>query len=267
MQENILIQEDHDGHRLRLRSRIERSGFERLPPHQILEFLLYYAIPRQDVNDTAMALLKHFGDLKKVLHATPEELDRVEGLGGTALEWMKLVNRTIDQCEKINDLPAIKIKNYMDAFKCVPYIRKAYPDAAMVQLCVNAADEVCYYLPLKAAANWNHAKALHASLENAVLLHPERVLIIAFPGRLEIPKGLSMENIQQYAETLSQSRCALSDVILAAEESIISMRQQGLITSEVPSDRLKRLHEAYMQDMPSKENVYRFPIPKMEDLK
>jgi len=265
MEENILIPEEHDGHRLRLRARIERSGFERMPPHQILEFLLYYAIPRQDVTESARLLLNHFGDLKKVLHATPEELDLVEGLGETALEWMKLVNKTVACCENIDLLPELKLKNYAQAFEGVPVIRSRFPDADMVQMCINAAGEACFYLPLKAKNCWHDFECMQAALRNAIMMHPESVLIMAFPKDDQLPEGEAMDRIQQYARTLSQSHSALSDIVLAAPDKIISMRQQNLISCEVPSERLSRLHEEYMRGMPSSEEVRWFPISKPED--
>ena len=56
--------EFHDGRRERLRYRIMERGTDELKPHEVLEFLLYYAVPRQDVNDLAHALLEYFGSLR-----------------------------------------------------------------------------------------------------------------------------------------------------------------------------------------------------------
>ena len=65
----------HEGHREKLRNRfINEKGFEHFEDHQILEFLLFYTFPQKDTNPLAHRLLEHFGSLKGVLEARPEQL-------------------------------------------------------------------------------------------------------------------------------------------------------------------------------------------------
>ena len=45
----------HEGHRQRMRQRVEQQGFENLAPHEALEVLLYTTIPRGDTNALASA--------------------------------------------------------------------------------------------------------------------------------------------------------------------------------------------------------------------
>lgn len=59
----------HDGHRQRCKQRFLRTGAEGFDDHQLLELLLFYAIPRCDTNETAHRLLKRFGSLQGVLYA------------------------------------------------------------------------------------------------------------------------------------------------------------------------------------------------------
>ena len=72
----------HEGHRDKLRNRfIHDKGFENFEDHQILELLLFYALPRMDTNPLAHELLEQFGSLKGVLEARPEQLMTVKGIG------------------------------------------------------------------------------------------------------------------------------------------------------------------------------------------
>lgn len=59
----------HDGHRQRSKRRYLALGAEGMEDHQLLELLLFYAIPRQDTNETAHRLIQRFGSLQGVLHA------------------------------------------------------------------------------------------------------------------------------------------------------------------------------------------------------
>ena len=63
----------HDGHRQRKKQRFLQHGLDSFADHEVLELLLFYAIPRRDTNETAHRLLEHFGTLKGVLMASVEE--------------------------------------------------------------------------------------------------------------------------------------------------------------------------------------------------
>ena len=71
----------HEQHRERLRDRILGHGLESLADHELLEFYLFYAIPRADTNGLAHELLRRFGSLNAVLEASVDELQEVPGVG------------------------------------------------------------------------------------------------------------------------------------------------------------------------------------------
>ena len=101
---------EHDGHRERLRQRFRRAGLEAFAPHEILELLLTYAIPRRDVKPIAYALLGRFGSLHAVLQANVEELMQVDGVGESAavlIAMMAPLFRAYRQ-SAVQDVPEIK---------------------------------------------------------------------------------------------------------------------------------------------------------------
>lgn len=74
---------DHSGHRQRLKTEFLARP-DTFPDHKLLELLLFYANPRSDTNPQAHDLLDHCGSIAGVLDATPEELQKVPGIGGHA---------------------------------------------------------------------------------------------------------------------------------------------------------------------------------------
>lgn len=62
------------GHRERLRARLFERGADSLQDYELLELLLFAAIPRRDVKPLAKSLLETFGDLWSLLNAEPERL-------------------------------------------------------------------------------------------------------------------------------------------------------------------------------------------------
>lgn len=71
----------HEDHRARMQERVRRDGLEGLAEHEVLEYLLFFAIPRKDTNALAHQLIQHFGSFCAVLEADEDELRKVEGIG------------------------------------------------------------------------------------------------------------------------------------------------------------------------------------------
>lgn len=78
-------------HRKRLRARFTKGGAAAIPDYEMLELVLFRAIPRQDVKPLAHALLKTFGDFNRVLAASPDRLADVKGIGPAVIFELKLV--------------------------------------------------------------------------------------------------------------------------------------------------------------------------------
>ena len=74
----------HSGHRQRIRDRFLKTGLDGFQDHEVLELLLFYAIPRGDTNKIAHQLLERFGSFSGVCDAPIEELQKVPGVGASA---------------------------------------------------------------------------------------------------------------------------------------------------------------------------------------
>jgi DNA repair protein RadC len=78
------------GHRQRLRDRFMESGASALADYELLELVLFRAIPRRDVKPLAKALIKRFGSFAETAAARPERLREIEGLGEAAIIEIQL---------------------------------------------------------------------------------------------------------------------------------------------------------------------------------
>lgn len=104
MKEKFDPNNPHAGHRAKLKKRFLRDGLDGFEDHNILEFLLFFAIPRKDTNEIAHALMARFGTLSKVLEASVEELCEVSGIGENAAVLLKT-------------FPAVAKRYYVDRFR------------------------------------------------------------------------------------------------------------------------------------------------------
>ncbi len=78
-------------HRKRLRERFMSGGAAALPDYEMLELVLFRAIPRQDVKPLARLLLDTFGDFNRVISAPGQRLMQVKGVGETVVQELKIV--------------------------------------------------------------------------------------------------------------------------------------------------------------------------------
>jgi DNA repair protein RadC len=79
------------GHRERLRKRFCEGGAESLPDYELLELVLFRAMPRRDTKPLAKAILDRFGTLAEAMNAPEDRLLEVPGLGDAAVTEIKLV--------------------------------------------------------------------------------------------------------------------------------------------------------------------------------
>ncbi len=83
----------YDGHRLRVKKRFASEGFSSFQDYEVLELLLFYAIPQGDVKPLAKKLLAHFHTLRAVFDADIESLKKVSGIGEHTATLITMVPR------------------------------------------------------------------------------------------------------------------------------------------------------------------------------
>jgi DNA repair protein RadC len=81
----------YHGHRQRLRERFLAGGAEALPDYELMELLLFLAIPQRDTKPLAKALIAKFGSFADVIAAPVERLLEVEGVKEGTVAALKTV--------------------------------------------------------------------------------------------------------------------------------------------------------------------------------
>ncbi|MES2601381.1 MAG: DNA repair protein RadC, partial [Pseudomonadota bacterium] len=90
----------YHGHRERLRDRFRDAGPDALSDYELLEMVLFRALPRRDVKPLAKALIAKFGSFAEVVHAPELRLKEVSGLGDSAITEIKLIAATASRVAK-----------------------------------------------------------------------------------------------------------------------------------------------------------------------
>ena len=81
----------HKDHRTRVKNRFLAEGLDHFEPHNILELLLFYAIPQKDTNELAHTLIDRFGSLENVFDASYQDLLTVPGIKEHSATLIKMI--------------------------------------------------------------------------------------------------------------------------------------------------------------------------------
>ncbi len=108
----------HKDHRKRVKSKVLNSEFSGFYDHEILEFLLFYAIPQKDTNPIAHELIKTFGSLHAVFEASYNDLILIDGIS----------------------------ENSATLLKSIPYLSRAYLESASNKVILDSVQSTAKFL-------------------------------------------------------------------------------------------------------------------------
>ena len=87
----VKVEDFRKDHRKRLRHRFMNGGAAEMPDYELLEVILFRAIPRQDVKPLAHRLIHEFGDFNTAISSTAVRLSSVKGVGQAVIQEMQIV--------------------------------------------------------------------------------------------------------------------------------------------------------------------------------
>lgn len=222
----------HLDHRKRLKNRFLQEGLDHFEPHEVLELLLYFAIPQGDTNPLAHRLLDRFGSLSGVLQATPEQLTEVKGVGEHAavlLHLMPSLARVYRQ-----DAQA-KVKTFHNMAEMGNYAVNLYIGKTEEEVYMMLFDNAMHLIdcpPISVGAvnasqiNIRHMVelAFNAHASCAVLLHNH-------PGGVAIPSGNDMAVTSEVDHALDLMGINLLEHLVVAGDRYMPLliRQRGLM--------------------------------------
>ncbi len=217
----------HAGHRLKLKKRFLKEGLENFEEHNILELILFFAIPRRDTNEIAHELLNRFGSFSRVFEASVEELCKVDGIGEHAAHLIKTY-------------PAVAKRYYLDRFKS----HKSLPDyhrlgQDLVLRFGGVDNEQVYALFYDNSLGFRGQELLHEGdinsvsfsfrkLCDAAMKHNASYLILAHnhPHGLPIASSEDLNTTSRVQDFLNQMNVVLIDHFIIGEGHFSSVQKE-----------------------------------------
>jgi len=221
----------HAGHRKRKKEQFLKAGLKSLPEHEILEILLYYAVPRGDTNEAAHLLINRFGSLTRVMDAKFDELTKVKGVGENAASlicFARMLTKVYSEKKTGEDLIELfnsdRLKNYcsslfLDAvdeeIRCV-YLTDDLKLISAEKICSGTVGKV--ELPVR-------------KITRSVFMNNCGRIVIAHnhPAGTCLPSRADVEATKDLTQVLAKMEIELTDHIIIGRDGVASMRENGYI--------------------------------------
>ncbi len=214
----------HDGHRDRVRDKFRKSEFNSMNPHEILEMLLFYSVPRKDTNEIAHRLIEHFGSLSGVFEASEDELVKVEGVTANSAILIKMILPLYREYSKDAN-KAVKLKS---PDECGKYFVSRYNlvDREMVMLaCFDSANRVVCVEEICEGDASSVSVNLRKIIEIIMKFPKVTAAVIAHnhPYGIALPSREDINATEELKKTFGAMGVNLIDHIIVAEGDYVSM--------------------------------------------
>lgn len=218
----------HEGHRKRMRERFIKSGLDDFAPHNVLEFLLFYSIPRGDTNPIAHRLIDSFGSLSGVFDATPEELMKVKGVGESTAILISMVPQMArkyleDKADSVNVMGGC---SDIGTYLLPKFVGRT--NEALMMVSIDNKNKIIS-CSVVAEGTVDSAKVSRRRvMEEAMKVNATRVILAHnHPRGVAVPSSEDVVMTREIGKLFAQVGIELVDHIIIADDDYVSMAASG----------------------------------------
>lgn len=215
----------HDGHRDRVKNRFLKEGLDNFEPHNALEMLLFYSVPRKDTNELAHLLINTFGSYTAVIDASFEQLIKVKGVTENTAILIKMIlpySRFYETCKITEDKVFLNSPESVGEYLYRRYI--GYTEEVVTLVCL---DHSCRVLACEVIGRGDIASASISMrvIVEIVIKNKATGVILAHnhPGGIALPSQSDVETTRRVFSVLNDVGVYLMDHIILCSDDYVSM--------------------------------------------
>lgn len=220
----------HDGHRQKMKRRFLETGLSGFADHEVLELLLFYAIPRQDTNETAHRLMERYGSLDAVLSAPVEDLQKVDGVGESAALLVRLVRQLCMRSALPRPEETVILNSTAKAGRYLMTQFTGKKSELVLQLCLDRKGKLLACRQLSEGGVSSANLSIRRMVENALLFSASSVILAHnHPSGVALPSGDDFVTTEKAREALETVNVRLLDHIIVADGDFVSLADSGYL--------------------------------------
>ena len=216
----------HEGHRQRMKERFLKEGLSSFSGHEVLEMLLYYAIPYRDTNDLGHTLENSFGSLAKVLEADYQDLVKVDGITPHIATLITLCGQLARRYQR-EQYSFVKPLYNADEFGhyLLPWFSGQKEESVVLMSMDNR-----YKVLNTTRVFTGSVNSTQFSMRGAVqqLLRDNATMVVMahnHPNGHAIPSNADIDTTRRFAELLQELGIKLIDHLIISDDDYISLAQ------------------------------------------
>ena len=213
-----------------MKARYKDHGLDNFNDVNVLELLLFYAIPRKDTNEIAHALLDHFGSLDRVFEASIPELEAVPGVGESSALLISLIPQIMRRYLMVKGSCVSTISGSADAGKYLVPRLMFEKDEKLLLLCLDAKKSVISCADLGSGVVNAVDVNVRKVVENALRCRASSVILAHnHPAGVALPSREDERITKEIAAALKLVGIPLDDHIIVAGDDYVSFADSGLL--------------------------------------
>ncbi len=212
----------HEGHRQRMKKYFVQNGFKGLEEHQILEMILFYAVPRKDTNLMAHRLLDRYGSIAKVCDAPIDTLKNDFGLSESTAVLLKMIPEMARvYSESKHTAEIIDLDNAADILRS----KFIGANVEKVALALGTANGRLIMCDIVCEGSINATEMPIRKIVDLALRHNAKYAYVAHnhPSELCLPSRPDLETTRMLSETLYSIGVVLADHIIFTDTDSFSI--------------------------------------------
>lgn len=217
-------------HRARLRERFLLGGADALPDYELLELVLFRAIPRRDVKPLARKLLETFGDFNATLSAPRQRLLDIDGVGEAVLTELKIVKAAAHRLARSRVLNRQVVSSW-DALIAYCQTAMAHQDIEQFRILFLDRKNVLIADEPQARGTVDHVPVYPREVVKRALELNASALILVHnhPSGDPVPSQADIDMTAQIAQAAEVMGITLHDNLVIGRNGELSFRSEGLL--------------------------------------
>lgn len=217
-------------HRKRLRARFMDGGAQAMPDYEMLELVLFRAIPRQDVKPLARALLDRFGDFNRVLSAPENRLREVKGVGDTVICELKIVEAAAHRLARAKVMQRHVVSGW-DALLDYCHTTMAHRETEQFRVLYLDRKNVLIADEEQARGTVDHVPVYPREVvKRALELNASAIILVHnHPSGDPTPSGADIDMTRQIDEAVQALGLTLHDHLIIGKSQELSFRAGGYL--------------------------------------
>ena len=220
----------HEGHRARRKKQFREHGLDAFADHEVLELLLYYAVPRQDTNPIAHQLMEKFGSLDAVFSADAESLAEVDGVGENAATLLTLIYPLLRRVRVSSGANEIVLSDAEQAGRYFLDLFFGEKEEKLYEACLDGKGRLLACHLIAEGGIDSVPLNMRKIVENALKCGASSVLLSHnHPSGVALPSPDDNATTLAVFDALRTVGIALADHIIVADDDFVSLRHNGLL--------------------------------------